>query len=149
MTKPNLRGCLVSLAAGLVVLYVGFVGTFWMFGEAGPVYLFVLNSTDEPITVTFPPSTLALSVGAEGGGMQSINDYYKDTNLLYYLLPFLPQRPAPVPPWLDRVSISDAGGTEVWSGDLRDRPDLWDRSAWQMTVYEDGGEWAVRMSFED
>ena len=149
MTKPTARGCATALAAGLTLLYVGYVGMFWAFGEAGPLYLVVLNVADEPVVVTLPPDTLVLRVDVGEGAEQSINDYHKETNFLYYLLPFLPSQPE-VPPWVDEVVISDTAGAEVWSGDLRDRPDLWNprTSSWQITVYKAGGAWAVRMPLE-
>lgn len=149
MTKPTARGCATALAVGLALLYVGYVGMFWAFGEAGPLYLVVLNTTAEPVGVTLPPDSLVLRVGAGEGGEQSINDYHKETNFLYYLFPFIPPRPE-VPPWVREVVILDATGAEVWSADLRDRPDLWnpDTSSWQLTVYKDRGAWAVRMPLE-
>lgn len=149
MTKPTLRGCLVALVAGLVTLYVGYVATFWAFGEAGPLYLVVLNITEEPVSVSFPPDSTVIRVEAGEGESYAVNLYHKETNFLYYLFPFLPSQPA-VPEWVDEVVISDETGTEVWSADLRDRPDLWNphTASWQITVYKNGGAWAVRMPLE-
>ena len=149
MTKPTPKGCLIALIAGLAALYVGYVATFWAFGEAGPLYLVVLNIADEPVSVSFLPDSAVVRVEGGEGESYAINLYHKETNFLYYLLPFLPSRPE-VPPWVDEVVISDGTGTEVWSADLRDRPDLWNprTASWQLTVYKDGETWAVRMPLE-
>ena len=149
MRRPSARGCLVSSALGLVVLYVGYVGSFWAFGEAGPLDLVVLNVADEPISVTLEPDMTSRRIRAGTGDFITIDGFHKETNFLYYLVPFLPPRPE-VPPWIHEVIILDAAGAEVWSADLRDRPDLWnsDTSSWQLTVYKDRGAWAVRMPLE-